>query len=99
MNAAPAPARATRSAFEELGAQILLDAMPAAAVVLDAQGALIAYNERAEDLLPGHPSALLGKSIDGPFRMIVERARRAGTPETPVHFEQALGSAWYQASV
>ena len=87
MTAVPASIKGVVSEFDRLTAQVLLEAMPAAAIVLDVHGTLIAHNVRAEDLLQGHVSALLGKTIDGPFRMIADRARRATGGEAPTTFE------------
>lgn len=85
--------------FDTLTAQALLDAMPSAAVVLDASGTLVAHNARAEDLLQSHVLAVVGQPIEGPFRMMSARARRISEEGAPVSFEHALGNSWYHIAV
>jgi len=84
--------------FEQLTAQALLDATPSPAVVLDADGILVAVNPRAEELLQSHVVATAGKIIDGPFRMMMDRARHMGGLETPAWFEHTVGNAWYHVT-
>lgn len=87
-----AAALATVNEFDRLSAQALLDAMPFASVILDAEGALVAHNVRADDLLSGPSGNRVGRAVDGPFRVMVERARRGGPTAA---FEQAIGASWY----
>ena len=87
------------SDFDRLTARALLEAMASAAVVLDGAGTLVAHNARAEDLLQTHVLAVVGKVIEGPFRMMADRARRMGDGTTSVTFDQALGNTWYHVSV
>lgn len=81
--------------FDTLTAQALLDAMPSGAVVLDAAGTLIAHNARAVDMLESHVLAVVGKPIEGPFRLIAERAHRMTGGNGSVSFEHAFGNSWY----
>ena len=81
--------------FDRLTAQALLKAMPSAAVVLDAAGTLIAHNVPAVDLLQTHVLAVVGKPIEGPFRIMAERARRMTGGDAPASFEHAVGNSWY----
>ena len=92
MTATPAP---TVSDFDRLTAQALLEAMPFPAIVLDSAATLIAHNTRAEELLQNDVVTVIGKTIDGPFRMMADRARRTAGLEAPTRFDQALGNAWY----
>ncbi len=87
-----ATARPPVADFDRLTAQAFLDAMPYASIVLDAGGLLIAHNAHADELLEGVPSDRLGRAVEGPFRVMVDRARRSGVTAS---FEQAVGEIWY----
>ena len=99
MTTASAVAVQKISEFDSLTARALLEAMPSASVILDSAGTLIANNAQAEDLLQTHVLAVLGKAIEGPFRMMAERAGRSGDLTVPTAFDQALGNKWYRVSV
>src|SRR4051812_11254725 len=72
----------------------LLDAMPAAAVVLTPAGDVVAANGRAEDLLAMPAAAALGRPVEGGFQLFRERAQRNGAGEH-VRFVQPFGMLWY----
>jgi len=84
--------------FDRLTAHAVLDAMPCAAVVLDAAGILVAHNAIARDLLPSPDAGEIGRPIAGPFHVMAERARRLAGVGDAVFFEQALHETWYQIS-
>ena len=73
MTTASAVAVQKISEFDVLTARALLEGMPSASVILDAANILIAHNTRAEDLLQTHVLAVVGKVIEGPFRMMADR--------------------------
>lgn len=87
-----AQARHTPADFDRLTAQALLNAMPFASIVIDDAGTLVAHNAGAEDLLAGQSAGRIGRAVEGPFRVMVDRARRTGMTAS---FEQAVGAGWY----
>jgi PAS domain S-box-containing protein len=94
VTAVPATPSPADSEFDLLTAQFLLDALPSAAVVLNSDAILVAHNQRAEEFLQGH--AIIGLPIQGPFRLMTDRARRTADIEGSTTFEQPLNNAWYR---
>ena len=90
-----AKASAEFPAFNQLTVQGWLEALPSAAVVLNADAVLVAANSRADELLQTYPVSEIGKAIAGPFLSISMRARRIAGLETQAWFEHPLGGSWY----
>jgi PAS domain S-box-containing protein len=72
----------------------LLEAMPAAAVVLTQDGVVVAANTKAEDLLAAPAAIVVGKPVEGAFQLFRERALRNAVGEH-VRFVQPFGMLWY----
>jgi len=92
------PAAAALSDFDRLTAQAVLDAMPSPAIVLEADGTLVAHNARAADFLHNRAVVAVGMIVEGPFRTMRDRARHMAGLEAPARFEQTVGNAWYHVT-
>ncbi len=77
----------TISDFGRLSAQALLNAMSSPAVVLDEAASLVAHNARASDMLHSHAVAVIGKTVEGPFRTMADRLRRIASLDAPASLE------------
>lgn len=76
------------------GAAAFLHALPAAGVIVDAEGTVIAANRRAEDILGCAAQAAVGRALQGPYKAFLARARRA--PDNGLAgFIQPFGPGWY----
>lgn len=89
------PAPPPSSQYDDrVGAARFLDAMPAAAVIVDAGDMVIAANMRAENMLGCAAAAAIGRPVDGAYRLFLDRARRAAGAEQ-TNFVQPFGAGWF----
>jgi PAS domain S-box-containing protein len=82
--------------FDRVTPRAWLEAIMAPAIVLDENAVLIAHNTHAEDLLQHHIVTAVGKPIQGPFKLMVDRVRRQAGLDARAWFEQPIGNSWYR---
>lgn len=76
------------------GAAAFIAALPAAAIILNEGGTIVAANARAEHILGCAAHAAIGRPVDGAYKQFLERARRAAGAD-PTSFVQPFGLGWY----
>lgn len=82
--------------FDRVTPRAWLEAIMVPAIVLDENAVLLAHNTHAEDLLQHHVVTSVGKPIQGPFKLMVDRVRRQAGLDTRAWFEQPIGNSWYR---
>lgn len=90
----PSPVAASSSYDDRRGALRFIEALPAAAIVVDATDTVIAANARAEVILGAAASSAIGRSVEGGYKSFLARARRAAGPDQ-ISFVQPFGLGWY----
>ncbi len=79
---------------DRVSAARFIEALPAAAIIVDEGGDVVAANARAEDILGCAAAAAIGRPVDGAFKLFLDRAiRAAGVEQT--NFVQPFGVGWY----
>lgn len=79
---------------DRTGAGAFLDALPAAAIIVDEGENIVAANTRAEDILGCTAATAVGRPIDGAYKLFLDRARRAAG-NSSTNFVQPFGLGWY----
>ena len=85
---------AAPSPEERAGADAVIAALPAAAIIINASELVIAANTRAESILGCTAAAAVGRPLAAPYKLFLERARRAAGNES-TNFVQPFGLGWY----
>ncbi len=89
------PAQPSESAYDDrIGAGKFLDALPAAAIIIDEGEIVVAANTRAENMLGCTAQAAVGRPIEGAYKLFLDRARRAAGYDA-TNFVQPFGLGWY----
>ncbi len=88
------PAAPSSSYDDRIGAIRFIEALPAAAIVVDTTDTVIAANARAEAILGAPVSVAVGRPVDGGYKSFLARARRAAGREQ-TSFVQPFGLGWY----
>ncbi|MGE3333095.1 MAG: PAS domain S-box protein [Rhodospirillaceae bacterium] len=89
------PAQPSASAYDDrIGAGKFLDALPAAAIIIDEGEIVVAANTRAENMLGCTAQAAVGRPIEGAYKLFLDRARRAAGYDA-TNFVQPFGLGWY----
>jgi signal transduction histidine kinase len=77
----------------------MLDSVPAASVVVDGAGIVVAANRRAAEFFGHNPAAAIGHPVDGVFRTCLQRAERMVAAGAEPAFEQYFDGTWYMVLV
>jgi PAS domain S-box-containing protein len=89
------PAQPSASPHDDrIGAGQFLDALPAAAIIVDESEIVVAANTRAENMLGCPAATAVGRPIDGAYKLFLDRARRVAGREA-ANFVQPFGLDWY----
>src|SRR4051812_48785981 len=80
-------------------AQIFLDALPSAAILVDESELIVATNRRAAELIGYNPAASIGRRVDGALRGCLERAARMAATGEERTFELFFNGSWYVIQV